>query len=277
VSAKLRDRGDADRDVERAAKLLERRGAGRPSLAVVLGSGLSSFGEDLEDAVVVPYADVPGMPAPAVSGHAGSVVAGRLGGRQALVFSGRVHHYENRMPAEVTFAVRLVARLGVPVLVVTNAAGGLDPGFEVGDLMLIRDQISMISGPRRLTAALAGGTFRMGEAYSERLQALARVAAAERGIRLREGVYLGSLGPTYETPAEIGLARTVGASAVGMSTVPEVQMATARGLEVLGISLITNVPLPGRFHETTHKEVLAAGREGGRRLLSLVSGVAEKL
>ena len=112
MSAKLRDWGDADRDVERAAKLLEKRGIGSPALAVVLGSGLSSFGEDVQDPVVVPYADVPGLPAPAVSGHAGSVVAGRLGGRQAIVFAGRVHHYEDRAPSDVTFAVRLVGRLG---------------------------------------------------------------------------------------------------------------------------------------------------------------------
>ena len=256
-----------------AAALLAARGVGRSEAAVVLGSGLSAFVEGLDDAVAVPYAEIPGFPLPAVSGHSGAAVACTLGGRRLLVLSGRVHHYEGRSPGDVTFGVRLAAELGASVFIVTNASGGIDPGFDVGDPMLIVDQICAVSGPRRL----AGGTFRMGGAYSPRLISHARAAAAELRIPLREGVYLGSLGPTYETPAEIRAARLMGASAVGMSTVTEVQAARSLGLEVLGVALITNVPLPGRFHGTTHEEVLEAGRLGAARLVSLVRGVLERL
>jgi len=259
--------------VAAAMNLLLDRGLERPDVAVVLGSGLSSFVDGLGDAVVVPYADVPGFPRTAVSGHRGAVVGCTLGGKHALVFSGRVHHYEGLTPDDVTFGVRLAAQMGAGVLVITNASGGIDPGFDVGNLMLISDQIAAVSGPRRLPQS----TFRMGGAYSERLRAVARMAAAELKIVLREGVYMGSLGPTYATPAEIRMARLMGARAVGMSTVSEVQAAHSRGLEVLGIALLTNVPLPGRFHGTTHEEVLEAGRLGAGALVSLVSNTLERL
>jgi len=189
------------------------------------------------------------------------------------VLAGRVHHYEGLAPSDVTFGVRLAAELGAATLVITNASGGIDPGFDVGDLMLIRDQIAAVGGPRRLPL----GTFRMAGAYSARLRGLAGSAAMDAGVRLREGVYLGSLGPTYETPAEIRMGRLMGASAVGMSTVSEVQAAHSSGMEVLGIAMITNVPLPGRFHETTHEEVLEAGRQGAGKLVSLVIGTLERL
>ena len=190
------------------------------------------------------------------------------------MFSGRVHHYEGRSASEVTFAARLAAALDIGVFVVTNASGGIDPSFSVGDVMLIADQISTVGGPRRLPS---NEPFSMAGAYTPRLRQLAREAAREAGILLREGVYAGSVGPSYETPAEVALARTFGAQAVGMSTVSEVQAAHAVGLETLGFSLITNVPLPGRFTQTTHEEVLEAGRAGAGRLLSLVAGVVRKL
>jgi purine-nucleoside phosphorylase len=191
-----------------------------------------------------------------------------------LVLSGRVHFYEGYTNAEITFGVRLAGALGARALVITNAAGAIDPGFGVGDLMLIADQISVVTGARR---APGPPTFRVAGAYSARLRALAWERALDLGIRLREGVYMGSLGPTYETPAEIRMARAMGASAVGMSTVAEVGAAAAMGLEVLGISLLSNMAIPGHHGEVTHAEVLAAGREGARRLLSLVTAVAEGL
>ena len=266
-------RDTAGVSVAAAAKLLVERGLADPDAAVVLGSGLSSFADGLGDALVVPYSDIPGFPRTAVSGHRGAVIGCNLGGKRTLVFSGRVHHYEGCSPADVTFSVLLAAELGASVFVITNASGGIDPGFDVGDLMLISDQIAVVSGTRRLPP----GTFRMVGAYSERLRAVARSAAADGKIRLREGVYMGSLGPTYETPAEIRMARLMGASAVGMSTVSEVQAAHSRGLEVMGIALVTNVPLPGRFHGTTHEEVLEAGRRGAGALVSLVSSTLERL
>jgi purine-nucleoside phosphorylase len=269
----VKDPGDVGSDVERAAAALIERGFMRPEVAVVLGSGLSSFADGVDGAIAVPYSEIPGYPHTGVVGHRGAAVGCTLGGKSALVFAGRVHHYERLTVSHVTFGVRLAAELGAGTLVITNASGGIDPGFDVGDLMLIADQISVVGGPRRLPP----GTFRMAGAYSERLRAVARAVAADEKLRLREGVYMGSLGPTYETPAEIAMARRMGASAVGMSTVSEVQAARSMGLEVLGVSLITNVPLPGRFVETTHEEVLEAGLLGAGALLSLVSGTLERL
>jgi purine-nucleoside phosphorylase len=260
-------------EVDRAAKALREIGVDAPDIAVVLGSGLSSFADGVEGPLVVPYAEIPGFPSTAVRGHRGAAYAGRLGGKRVLVLSGRVHCYEGHARSDVTFGVRLVGAVGARVVVVTNAAGSIDPGFDVGDLMLIADQVSMVTGPR----SAAADPFRMARAYSARLRAVARAAALELGIRLREGVYMGSLGPTYETPAEIRMARAMGAHAVGMSTVAEVQEAFSMGLEILGISLVANVAIPGRHQATTHEEVLAAGRVGGERLLSLVSGVASGL
>lgn len=256
-----------------AVEWLRRRGFDGARLAVVLGSGLSPFLSGLDVRRSARFAEVPGFPVPAVGGHEGAVVSCVLGGRSALVLSGRVHHYEGWTPDDVTFAVRALCALGVPTLVLTNASGGIDPSFGVGDVMLIADQVSLLGGRRRVS----GPTFRAVDAFSPALRALARGAAAARGIPLREGVYAGTLGPTYETPAEIAFARRLGAGAVGMSTVSEAAAAAAAGAGVLGLSLITNVPLPGRFATTTHDEVLEAGRAGAGRLLSLVAGVAERL
>jgi purine-nucleoside phosphorylase len=256
-----------------AARALAERGIPGPQVCIVLGSGLSSFAERLENAVPVPYADIPGFPRPAVSGHTGAAIGCIIGGMTVLVLSGRVHHYEGFSVDQVTFGVRLAAAMGAGRFIVTNASGGLDPAFAVGDLMIIRDQISAVTGPRRMS----GPTFRMAGVYSERMSTAALDTAGRMGIRTQEGVYMGSLGPTYETPAEIGLARLLGASAVGMSTVSEVQAAHAAGMEVLGIALITNTPLPGRAEKTTHEEVLEAGKAGASALVSLVTGTLERL
>lgn len=258
--------------LDAAGDLLRRRDV-RGAVGVVLGSGLASFTEGLDDGLRIPYGEIPGTVSPRVPGHTGALVTANIGGRRVIVLSGRVHHYEGHPPEAVTFGVRLLHRAGVRVLVVSNASGGLDPGFEVGDLMVISDQISVVGGPRRL----AGAPFSAAGAYSPRLARLAERSASRAGHVLRRGVYMGSLGPTYETPAEIRAARLLGASAVGMSTVSEVQAAARLGMEVLGVALITNIPLPGRFTTTTHAEVLEAGEIGGRRLLSLVSGVVEGL
>ncbi len=259
--------------LKRAAARLRDLGVGRPDICVILGSGLSSFTNMLEPDLTVPYEKIPGFPTTAVAGHRGALMVGEVGEKRAIVFAGRVHLYEGYAPLEVTFTVRLAAELGVRIIVVTNASGGLDPGFEVGDLMLITDQLSLIWGPRHLPAP----TFRMGGAYSERLRRQAVAVAAAERVTLRSGVYIGALGPTYETPAEIRMMRRIGGSAIGMSTVLEVQTARALGLEVMGMALITNLAVPGSGHKTTHKEVLAAGRGGGEKLHRIVSGVAQRI
>jgi len=198
---------------------------------------------------------------------------GRLGGVRIAAFSGRVHYYEGRTFDEVTMNVLLAAELGARTLILTNAAGGLDPGFRVGDLMVIADHICLLGG----RASFEGRGDRGRPVYAPRLRRLAAEVALARGIPLRSGVYLGSLGPTYETPAEIRMARRIGAHAAGMSTVSEASFGASRGLEVLGLSLITNLATPRSHAETTHGEVLAAGRLGAERLLSLVEGMLERL
>jgi purine-nucleoside phosphorylase len=263
-----------DADTARAASALREAGVPVPELAVVLGSGLAPFADGIEDALVIPYGQIPGFPCTAVKGHRGAVHAGRLGGARALVLSGRVHYYEGRGHAEVTFGVRLAGALGARFVVITNAAGAIDPTLGVGYLMLLAYQISAIAGPRRPAAP---APLPMVGAYSPRLRAIARDCASDLGIRLREGVYLGLLGPSYETPSEIRLARAMGASAVGMSTVAEVQAAFTRGLEVLGVSLIANLAVPVGHQVTTHRDVLAAGESGAMRLLSLVKAVVHRL
>jgi purine-nucleoside phosphorylase len=258
--------------LKRAAARLRDLGVGRPGTCVILGSGLSSFTNSFEPDLTVPYEKIPGFPTTAVAGHRGALVVGEIGGERTMVFAGRVHLYEGHTPLGVTFTVRLAAEFGVRIIVVTNASGGLDPDFEVGDLMLITDQLSLVWGPRRLPAS----TFRMGDAYSERLRRQAAAVAAEERVTLRSGVYIGALGPTYETPAEIRMMRRIGGSAIGMSTVLEVQAARALGLKVMGIALITNLAVPGSGHKTTHREVLAAGKAGGEKLYRIVSGVAQQ-
>ncbi len=268
---KLRMTPAEEARLERARTWLRKKDVGDPKLGVVLGSGLTSFtgGIDVVDSWA--YDRIPGFPRSTVSGHSGTLLVASIGGHRALIFAGRVHLYEGYEPFEVTFTVRLMAGLGADTFVVTNASGGLDPDFNAGELMLITDQLALVTGPRRLPSL----PFRMANAYTPRLRELATDVARERRIQLRRGVYAGALGPTYETPAEIRMLRRIGASAIGMSTVVEVQTATALGLDSLGIALITNIP--GGPGPTTHREVLDAGRLGGQALLSLVSGVAERL
>lgn len=270
----LRTTAAEEKRLERAAAWLGKRVArsgDEPELGVVLGSGLTSFTGGVRAIETWPYEDIPGFPRSTVSGHSGTLILGEVGGKRALIFAGRVHLYEGYAPFDVTFTVRLMARLGASTFVVTNASGGLDPDFNAGELMLITDQLALVTGPRRLPSL----PFRMADAYTPRLRELAVEVAREHRIVLRQGVYAGALGPTYETPAEIAMLRRIGASAIGMSTVLEVQTATALGLSSLGVALITNIP--GGPGPTTHKEVLEAGRAGGRALLTVVSGVFERL
>jgi len=267
----LRTTAADEKRLDRAAAWLSKRGVARPDVGVVLGSGLTSFTGGVTPVETWPYDDIPDFPRSTVSGHSGTLTLTEIGGRTALLFAGRVHLYEGYRPFEVTFTVRLMKRLGVSTFVVTNASGGLDPDFEAGNLMLITDQLALVTGPRRLPSL----PFRMANAYTSRLRELAVEVAREERIVLRQGVYAGALGPTYETPAEIRMLRRIGASAIGMSTVVEVQTATALALDTLGVALITNIP--GGPGPTTHREVLQTGKLGGQALLRLVTGVARRL
>jgi purine-nucleoside phosphorylase len=249
-----------------AAAALAPRLPQRPAVALVLGSGLGALAEEVEDAVVVPATEVPGLPVPKVPGHAGALVAGRLGGVPVLVLAGRVHTYEGYSAADVAFATRVAAELGCRALLATNAAGGINPDYRPGDLMVLRDHVNFLfDNPLR-----GGPSFvDLAGAYDAELRAVAVRHAAGTGTPLHEGVYLAAAGPSYETPAEIAIFRSWGVDAVGMSTVPEVIAARAGGLRVAAVSAITNVHRPGGT-PTSHAEVLEVGAQLRPRLRELV-------
>jgi purine-nucleoside phosphorylase len=252
--------------VAAAAEALRPRLPERPAVALVLGSGLGGLAEEVDGAVAVPAAEVPGMPVPKVPGHAGALVAGRLAGVPVLVLAGRVHTYEGYTAAEVAFPTRLAAALGCGTLIATNAAGGLNLDYQPGELMVLRDHINFL-----FDNPLKGGPsfVDLAGAYDPGLREVAARHAATAGAPVHEGVYLAAAGPSYETPAEIAMFRAWGADAVGMSTVPEVIAARAHGMRVAAVSAITNVHRPGGT-PTSHAEVLEVGARLRPRFRELV-------
>ena len=265
--------------VEAADAVRARLGGRSPTVAIVLGSGLGQFAERLTDAVRIPYTDVPHFPAPTVIGHSGELVAGTLAGHTVLVQSGRFHMYEGH-PAELTaLPVRVFARLGVGTVVLTNAAGGIRRGFGSGTVMLIADQINL-SFRNALFGPALPGEIRfpdMSDPYDPALRALAREVARRRKIPLAEGVYVGLLGPSYETPAEIRMLERLGADAVGMSTVLEVIAARAAGLRCLGFSAITNPAAGVTLNKLHHLEVMEVAYRIAGELAALIEGVVAEL
>lgn len=251
-------------------------GDAAPEAAVVLGSGLGHLADAVEEARVVPYASIPDFPRSGVAGHGNRLVVGRLGRRSILVLQGRLHWYEGLPMTDVTFGVRMTQRLGVPTLILTNAAGGIAPSFEPGDLMLITDHISLLpdSPLRGPNDERFGPRFPSPVGvYDRRLIKAAQRAAARAGFACREGVYAAMPGPAYETEAEVAWLRAMGASAVGMSTVPEVLVAAHGGQRVLAVSTITNVlgRRPGQV--VTHAEVLEVAERVRGRMEKLIRGL----
>src|SRR6476619_83092 len=244
-----------------------------PEVGIVLGSGLGGLADDLEDAVAIPFADLPGWPAATAPGHVGRLLLGRLAGTPVVLLQGRFHVYEGNDPGLVVQPVLLFARLGATVLVLTNAAGGVAPAFGPGTLMVIADHLNLtgrtpLLGPN---AASIGPRFQdLTEAWSPRLRAALHAAGDAEGVALVEGVYAGLLGPQYETPSEVRMLRMLGADAVGMSTVLECIAARWAGLEVCGVSLVTNAGAGYSGEPLTHEEVLAAGAEAGPRLARVI-------
>jgi len=266
--------------IEAAAAYLQERVAVRPRVGLVLGSGLGDLADRIADAVRVPYADIPHFPRSTVQGHRGQLVVGRLAGTPVCAMQGRVHFYEGYSLAEVVRPVRIMGRLGVTTLVVTNAAGGINFAFQPGDLMLIADHINFFGanplvGPNE--EALGPRFPDMTAAYDPELRALARRVAAREGVPLREGVYLGLSGPSFETPAEIRAFRMLGADAVGMSTVPEVIAARHMGLRVLGISCISNLAAGMLPEPLSHEDVIATTARAAADLARLVTGIVADL
>jgi purine-nucleoside phosphorylase len=269
--------------VAEAAKFLRTRmGKLTPRVGVVLGSGLGAVASRVSEGVVIPYSDIPHFPQSTVEGHAGRIVAGRLGGAPVVVMQGRVHFYEGYTQAQVTFPMRVLGAAGIEAVILTNAAGGIRESYELGQLVALSDHINMMGwnpmvGPNDARFGRKKNTglrfFDMTEAYSQRLRGLAQQAAHDEGITIAEGVYLAVSGPSFETPAEIRAFRTLGADLVGMSTVPETIVARHMGIEVLGISCVTNKAAGMSDRPLSHEEVFETGRLVERRL----SGVLERL
>lgn len=269
--------------IDRIAGELRARCTLRPRVAIILGSGLSQVADAVRAQVRIPFGDLPGWPVSTVQGHSGRLVIGHLEEREVLVMQGRIHAYEGYSMAQVTLPVRVMQRLGVEILIVTNAAGAIHPDLMPGDLMLILDHINLIGmvGGNPLWGPNLdefGPRFPdMSQAYDRQLHALAREAAREAGIPLREGVYCGLGGPSFETPAELRFLRVIGADAVGMSTVGEVTVARHGGMRVLGLSGISNKANLDGSTVTSHEEVLEAGRVIGPKVDAVVRGVLRRL
>jgi purine-nucleoside phosphorylase len=273
----------ADSDYQRVEEAVARiRGfsGALPQTAIVLGSGLGDFADTLQDAVSSPYEELPHWPASKVVGHTGRLVIGDVRGKRVAALAGRAHFYEGHDLAAVVFATRVMGRLGVKQIILTNAAGGINTGFAQGALMIIDDHINLIG-----TNPLVGPNDErfgvrfpdMSEVYSRRLRHIAAEAARANGIPLDGGVYVAVHGPSYETPAEIRFLRTIGADAVGMSTVPEAIAARHIGMEVLGISCITNMAAGVLSQPLVHDEVMETARRVRATFASLLEGIVERL
>jgi purine-nucleoside phosphorylase len=247
-----------------------------PDVAIVLGSGLGAFGDRLTGATKFAYTDIPHWPASRVIGHAGALITGHAGGRRVIALSGRAHFYEGHPMETVTFGIRVLGRLGVKMLILTNAAGGINTSFMPGTLMVMDDHINLMGsnpliGPNE---SRFGARFPdMTEVYSKRLRALADRASQTSGVPVRHGVYVALHGPSYETPAEIRYLRTIGADAVGMSTVPEAIVARHMGMVVLGISCITNPAAGVLPAPLDHNEVMAVAAEVSGQLMALLESI----
>jgi len=265
--------------VEEAANVIRGK-AGTPDVAIVLGSGLGEFANRVKDAVSMPYGELPHWPASNVVGHEGRLVVGTLGGKRVAALSGRVHFYEGHDLRTVTFATRVIARLGVKALILTNAAGGVNVKLTPGTLMVMDDHINLLGsnpliGPNE---DRWGARFPdMSEVYSTRLRAIADEVAREQKLPIGHGVYVALHGPSYETPAEIRFLRTIGADAVGMSTVPEAIVARQMGLEVLGISCITNAAAGVLPQPLNHSEVMEVAARVRGVFAALLEGIIARL
>jgi purine-nucleoside phosphorylase len=267
-------------EIEAAAQYVRGHTRHQPEIGIVLGSGLAALAEAVEDADIIPFQEIPNFPVSSVQGHLGRLVIGNLEGRSVLVMQGRVHFYEGYSMSQVTLPIRVMRLLGIHTAILTNAAGGINPAFKAGDVMLITDHINLIgmAGQNPLRGPnddSFGPRFPdMSQPYDPDLRELALHVAANHQFNLRQGVYMCLAGPSFESPADVRFLRLIGADAVGMSTVPETIMARHAGLRVLGLSGISNV-LSGEAAgpQTTHEEVLEAGRVLVPRMTTVIRGV----
>ncbi len=256
------------------------RGFVRPEIGVILGSGLGILASEVENRKNINYSEIPNFPVSTVEGHEGQLVFGKIAGKQVVLMQGRFHFYEGYNMQQVVFPVRVMRELGIKILIVTNAAGGINKSFNAGDLMIIDDHINLMG-----TNPLIGPNFDeagprfpdMSEAYNRSLIKIAEKVAETEGIAIKKGVYVGLSGPSYETPAEIRYLRIIGCDAVGMSTVPEVIVANHGGLKVLGISLITNMAAGVLQQKLSHEEVMETADRVRNQFITLLKGILQEV
>lgn len=266
--------------VQAAAEYIASKMKVKPTIGLVLGSGLGSLADQIEEKIVLPYDTIPFFPKSTVVGHAGNLVCGFLEGKPVVALQGRVHFYEGFSMQTVTFSIRVMQMLGVSQLIVTNAAGGVNTTFNPGTLMLINDHINFMGTSPLIGENIAefGTRFPdMTYAYTPELRAIAKEVAADLAIPIREGVYIGFSGPAYETPAEVKFARIMGGDAVGMSTVPEVIVASHAQMKVIGISCITNMAAGVTKESLDHSEVMEVANRVHEQFVQLVRGIIAKI
>ena len=258
--------------IQETAEFLRSKIHTNPKTSIILGTGLGKLAEEITDKYEISYQDIPHFPVSTVEGHSGKLIFGKLGDKDIMAMQGRFHFYEGYSMKEVTFPIRVMRELGIQTLFVSNAAGGMNPDFEIGDLMIIRDHINFFpEHPLRGKNIPYGPRFPdMSEAYSKDLIREADKIAEEKGIKVQHGIYIGTQGPTFETPAEYKMFHILGADAVGMSTVPEVIVANHCGIKVFGVSVITDLGVEGKIVEVSHEEVQKAADEAQPRMTTIM-------
>ncbi len=265
--------------IKETAKFIQSKISNKPQIAIILGSGLGDLANDIEVTEKILYADIPNFPVSTIKGHKGQLIFGKLSGVNVVAMQGRFHYYEGYSMAEVTFPIRVFKQLGIDYLFVSNASGGVNPDFEVGDIMFITDHINLLPNPLigPNIDELGPRFVDMSEAYDKRLLSIATRVARQHGIRYKTGVYAGTPGPTYETPSEYYYIRTLGADAVGMSTVPEVIVARHMNIPVFAVSVISDLGVKGKIIEISHQEVLAAVEQVTPKLITVIKDMIKNL
>ena len=271
---------DLKAKVTESVEFINQKSKIKPKIAIILGTGLGRLAEDIKEKDIIPYSEIPNFPVSTVQSHSGNLVLGKLGNKEVVAMQGRFHYYEGYNLKEVTFPVRVMRKLGADIIITSNAAGGMNRFFKRGDLMLITDHINLFGdnpliGPN--DEELGPRFPDMSEAYSQNLIELAKKVALKEKIRLQEGVYAGLTGPTLETPAEYRFLISIGADAVGMSTVPEVIVANHMEMKVLGISCITDLAIGGVIVKTSVEEILKAASDAEPIMTKLIKKVIEKI
>jgi len=251
----------------------------KPDVGIILGTGLGGLVRDIKNQEIVEYKDIPNFPLSTVDGHSGRLIFGDLGGKKVVAMQGRFHFYEGYNMLQVTFPVRVMKFLGIKYLFVSNASGGVNPNFEIGDLMIINDHISLLPNPLLgVNIPELGPRFPdMSDAYDSKLIALAKEVAKKNGIKVQEGCYVGTTGPTFETPKEYQHFRIIGGDAVGMSTTPEVIVARHMSIPVFGISIVTDLGVPGKIKVVTHEEVQEIGKAAEKKMTLIMEELLKLL